>query len=55
MCHQVISVEPARAAAFVTDLADSYDFITDLGHLTVFGTCRDCHETEKSQVGNPTP
>lgn len=56
VCHRVISVEPARAAGFVTDLAEHYDFIADLGHLSVFGTCRECHDAEMDQAeptGNP--
>ena len=41
-CERVTQVEPSVAAGLVDDLAEQYGFHTDVRHLTVFGTCRDC-------------
>ena len=40
-CGDVISVDEAEAAPFVTALA-TRGFVPDLGHLTVFGRCARC-------------
>ncbi len=40
-----ITEAPDRIVAPLTDrLTEEYGFRTDVGHLTVFGTCADCHE-----------
>ena len=44
-CRRVVSVAPERAAAFVEQLRAEAGFVTDVGHLTVFGHCVDCSET----------
>jgi Fur family ferric uptake transcriptional regulator len=41
-CERVMQVEPSIAAGLVDDLAERFGFHTDVRHLTVFGTCRDC-------------
>ncbi len=41
-CGSVREVPMERVASLVTALEDDYGFATDVGHLTVFGTCRDC-------------
>ena len=41
-CERVTEVEPAIAAGLVGDVAARFGFRTDLRHLTVFGTCREC-------------
>jgi Fur family ferric uptake transcriptional regulator len=41
-CREVISVDAEQAAAFVESLGTSHGFTPDLGHLTVFGRCREC-------------
>ena len=41
-CERVMQVEPSIAAVLVDDLAEQFGFDTDVRHLTVFGTCRDC-------------
>ena len=41
-CHTITSVDAEDAAPFVESLATRYAFSPDLGHLTVFGTCRSC-------------
>jgi len=41
-CREVISVGAERAQPFVESLAASHGFTPDLGHLTVFGRCRNC-------------
>ena len=40
-CHTVISVEPDVLAPVTERLAADHGFIVDVGHLTVFGTCKD--------------
>jgi Fur family transcriptional regulator, ferric uptake regulator len=37
-----MQVEPSIAAGLVDDLDAQFGFQTDVRHLTVFGTCRDC-------------
>lgn len=44
-CHEVISVPAGEADAFVAALEEKHGFTPDLGHLTVFGWCRNCEET----------
>jgi Fur family transcriptional regulator, ferric uptake regulator len=41
-CERVTEVEPTIAAGLVGDVAARFGFRTDLRHLTVFGTCREC-------------
>jgi Fur family transcriptional regulator, ferric uptake regulator len=41
-CERVTQVEPSVAAGLVDELAAGFGFHTDVRHLTVFGTCRDC-------------
>jgi Fur family transcriptional regulator, ferric uptake regulator len=41
-CERVTQVEPSVAAGLVEELAARFGFHTDVRHLTVFGTCRDC-------------
>lgn len=44
-CGLVTSVEESVAADFVALLDQHHGFVTDVGHLAVFGTCRTCPET----------
>jgi Fur family ferric uptake transcriptional regulator len=41
-CHRVTAVDPDVAAPTVARLQDDYDFQPDIGHLTVFGRCKEC-------------
>jgi Fur family ferric uptake transcriptional regulator len=41
-CERVTQIEPSIAGGLVDDLAARFGFQTDVRHLTVFGTCRDC-------------
>jgi Fur family transcriptional regulator, ferric uptake regulator len=41
-CGHVTEVETAVADGLVGELAGSHGFATDVRHLTVFGTCREC-------------
>jgi Fur family ferric uptake transcriptional regulator len=41
-CHRVISVDPDVAIDFVARLREDFEFVPDLGHLTVFGHCDNC-------------
>jgi Fur family ferric uptake transcriptional regulator len=41
-CHQVIEVLPELVEPLAATLTERYDFATDVGHLTIFGTCAAC-------------
>jgi Fur family ferric uptake transcriptional regulator len=41
-CGAITQVDPAVMGALVGTLDTEYGFETDLGHLTVFGTCAKC-------------
>ncbi|MGZ4438355.1 MAG: Fur family transcriptional regulator [Nocardioidaceae bacterium] len=41
-CGAVSEVAPEVIAPLTGDLVERYGFVTDVGHLTVFGTCRSC-------------
>jgi Fur family ferric uptake transcriptional regulator len=41
-CQRVTSVEPEVMAETVDRLYDDYGFRPDIGHLTVFGRCKEC-------------
>ncbi|MGI8578431.1 MAG: Fur family transcriptional regulator [Nocardioidaceae bacterium] len=42
-CGNVHEVEPAGVAPLVDMLLESQGFSADVGHLTVFGLCKECH------------
>ncbi len=41
-CGDVLDAAPEEFAGLVAELEARHGFETDLGHLTVFGTCRAC-------------
>jgi Fur family transcriptional regulator, ferric uptake regulator len=41
-CGTVTEAEPQVVGALVEGLREQQGFSTDIGHLTVFGTCRSC-------------
>jgi Fur family ferric uptake transcriptional regulator len=41
-CGRITELAPEAALPLVTALEEEQGFETDVGHLTVFGTCRDC-------------
>jgi Fur family ferric uptake transcriptional regulator len=41
-CHAVIDVEPTVIEPLSDTLRERFSFSTDVGHLTIFGTCRSC-------------
>jgi Fur family ferric uptake transcriptional regulator len=43
-CQRVVEAEPEIAADLVERLAVERGFRTDVRHLTLFGTCRDCSQ-----------
>lgn len=45
MCGQVTETAPELVAPLVRDLQDAHGFRADVGHLAVFGICRDCATT----------
>jgi Fur family ferric uptake transcriptional regulator len=42
-CRGVSEVAPELIDPLAAALSDLYDFTTDVGHLTIFGTCGRCH------------
>ena len=44
-CGDVTQVDPAAVSSLVGSLDADYGFETDVGHLTVFGTCAKCRGT----------
>lgn len=48
-CREVISVDPAAAQGFVARLGEEFGFVPDIGHLAIFGTCRDCQAAEHAE------
>ena len=44
-CKRVFEVGTDSVSALVDTLRDERGFVTDVGHLTVFGTCADCART----------
>lgn len=45
-CQKVVSVDPDVATPFAETLLTEHAFVADIGHLTVFGHCVNCKETE---------
>jgi len=57
-CGRVTELAPEAARPLVAALDAEYGFETDVGHLTVFGTCRDCrglrvHERAGDRAADP--
>jgi Fur family ferric uptake transcriptional regulator len=42
VCGSITEVAPELVEPMATALRDTYGFATDIGHLTVFGTCARC-------------
>jgi Fur family transcriptional regulator, ferric uptake regulator len=51
-CGAILQLDPAAVGSLVTALDADYGFETDVGHLTVFGTCADCRASAASGGGN---
>ena len=51
-CGAITQVDPAAVSSLVTALDSDYGFETDVGHLTVFGTCADCRAAAPAAGGN---
>lgn len=41
-CGKVTEAEPELVAPLVDRLAADQGFVTDVGHLTIFGSCQEC-------------
>src|SRR5690349_4299326 len=50
-CGQVTELSPEAAGPLVTALDEEHGFATEVGHLTVFGTCRNCRAAAAQAVG----
>lgn len=48
-CRKVTSVDPDRAEPLLERLRDEHGFVTDVGHLAIFGRCEDCDEHGNDQ------
>jgi Fur family transcriptional regulator, ferric uptake regulator len=42
-CRGITEVAPELVEPLTGTLRERYDFSTDVGHLTIFGTCGSCH------------
>jgi Fur family ferric uptake transcriptional regulator len=42
LCERVIQVDQSDVSPLVSTLERNHGFLTDVGHLTVFGLCADC-------------
>ena len=42
-CKSITEVAPEVVEPLVSAVRADHGFVTDVGHLTVFGTCRACH------------
>ena len=55
-CDQVISVDAAEVEPLVAALREGRGFRVDTGHLTVFGWCADCADSDhRAQPPGPQP
>lgn len=45
-CHRVQSVDPEVVAPFAERLREQREFVIDVGHLAIFGTCVECESDE---------
>jgi len=45
-CGEITEVGPDAIRPLITALEDQHGFETDVGHLTVFGRCRNCREAQ---------
>ncbi|WP_239456363.1 Fur family transcriptional regulator [Nocardioides solisilvae] len=43
-CRKVTSVDPGKAEPLLVRLRADHGFVTDVGHLAIFGRCEDCDE-----------
>jgi Fur family ferric uptake transcriptional regulator len=50
-CDSITQIEPAAVGSLVTALDAEYGFETDVGHLTVFGTCARCRAGKAAASG----
>lgn len=41
-CGEVTEVAPEIIEPMTAKLLDAYGFVTDVGHLTIFGACQNC-------------
>jgi Fur family ferric uptake transcriptional regulator len=51
-CGQVTELAKEAAGPLVTALDQEHGFETDVGHLTVFGTCRNCRAAAGQAAGS---
>ncbi len=51
-CGAITQLDPAGVSSLVRALDDEYGFETDVGHLTVFGTCAQCRRAAAGPAGD---
>ena len=49
-CGRVTEISPDAIRGLITALEDQHGFETDVGHLTVFGRCRECRGSAESST-----
>jgi len=47
-CHRIIDASPEEIEPLTEALRKNHGFKTDVGHLTVFGTCKECAAADES-------
>jgi len=52
-CGAITQLDPAAVSSLVSVLDSEYGFETDVGHLTVFGTCAACRAGAASSGARP--
>ncbi len=45
-CHKVISIDRGEMESTLATLVGRHEFAPDFGHLTIFGTCKECRSAE---------
>ena len=45
-CHRVISIDRGEMETTLQALVGKHEFAPDFGHLTIFGTCKECRAAE---------
>jgi Fur family transcriptional regulator, ferric uptake regulator len=51
-CGAITQLDPVAVSSLVQALDAEYGFETDVGHLTVFGTCAQCRGAEPPSAGS---
>jgi Fur family ferric uptake transcriptional regulator len=47
-CHRIVDASPDDVQPLTDALREKHGFVTDVGHLSVFGVCKECANTPES-------